>query len=151
MPLYRAVLPGDRLSAAPPSAPTHAPDQGDVDRIITVRFDANTAGEPLLDLRARCSACMTVKIGEQTWPITAPPTSPTADDDGHGGVQRVAAEAARYFNKIQCFCFTRQTLKPGETRRIAGGLLRRSGDCSMIPTLKKLDDHHAVLHVLSGG
>ena len=26
--------------------------------------------------------------------------------------------AAEYFNKIECFCFTQQTLAPGETRRM---------------------------------
>ncbi len=27
-------------------------------------------------------------------------------------------QAGRYFTKIQCFCFTQQTLKPGETARM---------------------------------
>ena len=27
-------------------------------------------------------------------------------------------QAGRYFTKIQCFCFTQQTLKPGETVRM---------------------------------
>ena len=26
--------------------------------------------------------------------------------------------AARYFKKLECFCFTRQELKPGETRQM---------------------------------
>jgi len=30
----------------------------------------------------------------------------------------VPSEAARYFKKIECFCFTRQTLNPGETRQM---------------------------------
>jgi cytochrome c oxidase assembly protein subunit 11 len=28
------------------------------------------------------------------------------------------AQAGVYFKKIQCFCFTQQTLKPGETQRM---------------------------------
>ncbi|MDQ2878405.1 MAG: cytochrome c oxidase assembly protein [Pseudomonadota bacterium] len=28
------------------------------------------------------------------------------------------AEAGKYFKKIQCFCFTQQTLQPGETARM---------------------------------
>jgi len=27
-------------------------------------------------------------------------------------------QAGKYFTKIQCFCFTQQTLKPGETVRM---------------------------------
>ncbi len=28
------------------------------------------------------------------------------------------AQAGKYFTKIECFCFTQQTLKPGETVRM---------------------------------
>ena len=28
------------------------------------------------------------------------------------------AQAGKYFKKIQCFCFTQQTLAPGETQRM---------------------------------
>ena len=28
------------------------------------------------------------------------------------------AQAGKYFTKIQCFCFTQQTLQPGETARM---------------------------------
>ena len=35
---------------------------------------------------------------------------------GHAVPSTAPLEAARFFNKIECFCFTRQVLEPGEER-----------------------------------
>ena len=84
-----------------------------LDREITVRFDANTSGLPW-DFKPVARA-MTMKIGETAqahYTATNLFDTPTA---GRATFNVTPELAGSYFNKVECFCFTDTTLKPGET------------------------------------
>ena len=87
--------------------------KGVVAREMTVRFDSNISGN--LPWQVTPAAPATAKIGEvQTIEFTARNlTNKTIT--GQATFNVVPEAAGSYFNKIQCFCFTEQTLKPGET------------------------------------
>ena len=57
-------------------------------------------------------------------------------------------QVGAYFNKINCFCFTEQTLKAGETREMAVVFYVDPGD-RQGPRPERSQHHHAVLHLLS--
>jgi cytochrome c oxidase assembly protein subunit 11 len=88
-----------------------------LDRKITVRFDANTGpGLPWRfepeqkTIEVRLGEVVTVNylvINETARPITASAT-----------YNVVPLNMGAYFQKINCFCFTEQTLKPGEKREM---------------------------------
>ncbi len=84
------------------------------ERMIAVRFDANTAASLGWKFNA-VQLEMKVKLGEQA--IAHYRATNTTDRQLTGtAVFNVTPVAAGiYFNKIQCFCFTEQTLKPGES------------------------------------
>ena len=87
--------------------------KGVIARQITVRFDSNIDGDlPWQVTPARPS---TDKIGDvQTIEFTARNLS-NKTVTGQASFNVTPEQAGSYFNKIQCFCFTQQTLKPGET------------------------------------
>jgi cytochrome c oxidase assembly protein subunit 11 len=80
---------------------------------IGMRFDANI--HPSLPWRFEPAARERVSLGERTivhytaTNLTARPTT------GRAIFNVTPAQAGGYFNKIECFCFTEQTLKPGES------------------------------------
>jgi cytochrome c oxidase assembly protein subunit 11 len=81
---------------------------------ISVRFDANASTDMGWNFRA-VQSTMTVKIGE---PSMAHYTATNMSSDTVTGTAKfnvTPTSAGIFFNKIQCFCFTKQTLKPGET------------------------------------
>lgn len=84
------------------------------DRIISVRFDANVS--PGLSWRFSPETPeVKVKLGETTtvyYKVTN-----TGDKPATGiATYNVQPDlAGTYFSKLECFCFTEQTLKPGET------------------------------------
>jgi cytochrome c oxidase assembly protein subunit 11 len=81
---------------------------------ISVRFDANASDEMGWNFRAAQST-MKVVIGE---PTMAHYTATNLSSDTVTGTAKfnvTPTSAGIYFNKIQCFCFTKQTLKPGQT------------------------------------
>jgi cytochrome c oxidase assembly protein subunit 11 len=87
--------------------------KGVIDRTMTVRFDSNV--DSGLGWRVVPAQTTTDPIGEvQT--ITYRATNLTSQTVTGTAVFNVTPErAGAYFNKIECFCFTSQTLGPNET------------------------------------
>ena len=85
-----------------------------VDRTITVRFDANVS--PGLPWRFSPETPeVKVKLGETTT-VTYKVTNTGARASTGIATYNVQPDlAGAYFSKLECFCFTEQTLQPGET------------------------------------
>ena len=92
---------------------TSAPTQV-LERKITIRFDSNVSGG-LGWKFAPTERTVDVKIGENRLAFYRA-TNPSDEPVKGTATFNVAPEAAgRYFNKIECFCFTEQLLKAGES------------------------------------
>ncbi len=87
-------------------------------RKVTVRFDSNvSAGLPWRFVPERRT--INVKLGEVVtvyYKVTNEAARLTA---AQAGYNVSPSTVGIYFEKINCFCFTEQTMKPGETRDMA--------------------------------
>ena len=84
-----------------------------LDRDITIRFDANTAGVPWQFQPVARS--ITIKIGETAQAHYSATNKFDRAITGRATFNVQPELAGPYFNKVECFCFTDTTLKPGET------------------------------------
>ena len=84
------------------------------DQTITVRFDANTSAKLNWSFHAT-TAPMNVRIGEQNMAHYQARNTSGETLTGSAVFNVTPPAAGAYFNKIECFCFTEQTLKPGES------------------------------------
>ncbi|QPC94142.1 cytochrome c oxidase assembly protein [Mesorhizobium sp. INR15] len=84
-----------------------------LDREITVRFDANIAGVPW-DFQP-VDRSLTMKIGETVQAHYKATNKFDRAVTGRATFNVQPELAGPYFNKVECFCFTDTTLKPGET------------------------------------
>lgn len=83
-------------------------------RVIDVRFDANTNAH--LPWRFKpAQNKLTVKLGEPRLAFYRAHNNGDETITGTAVFNVTPYKAAPYFSKIQCFCFTEQTLKPGES------------------------------------
>ncbi|MSO75615.1 MAG: cytochrome c oxidase assembly protein [Alphaproteobacteria bacterium] len=96
-----------RVAVAPPAA-------GVVDRDITIRFDANISRELAWSF-VPAQPSLTLKVGEEGLAFYRATNLGTGPLVGTATFNVTPDKAGRYFNKIQCFCFTEQRLEPGET------------------------------------
>jgi cytochrome c oxidase assembly protein subunit 11 len=96
-----------------PQIAEKAPDTATTQK-ITIRFDANVSGE--LDWTFQpAQTTMAVNIGEPYIAKYIAINTSSQSLTGSAVFNVTPTEAGMYFNKIECFCFTKQTLKPGET------------------------------------
>ncbi len=85
-----------------------------VDRVITVRFDSNV--DPQLPWTFYPEQrSVDVRVGENRLIFFRAVNNSKMAITGHASFNVQPDEAARYFTKIQCFCFTEQRLAPGES------------------------------------
>ena len=86
-----------------------------IDHAVDIRFDSNIG--PGLPWRFRVDTTrQSIKAGEthtMTYKVTNTANEPIT---GMATYNVAPAETGRFFNKLECFCFTEQTLAPGETR-----------------------------------
>lgn len=114
VPLYRLFCQATGLNGTTGRA-ERAP--GGVHQQITVAFDTNVA--PNLAWRFLPEAHEdTVDIGARDMAFFSATNTSTKPLTGTATFNVQPDAAGKYFKKIQCFCFTQQTLQPGETQRM---------------------------------
>lgn len=114
VPLYRLFCQATGLNGttnrglAAPGATGHA---------VTVSFDTNVA--PHMPWRFRPEAPSdSVDVGARDMAFFTATNTSDHSITGTATYNVTPEEVGKYFTKIQCFCFTQQTLAPGETARM---------------------------------
>lgn len=83
-----------------------------VDRDVVVRFDGNVQGLPWAFRPEKPQ--VKLKLGETAEVNFIAQNVGSSDTEGTAAFNVQPELAGLYFNKIQCFCFTKQRLRPGE-------------------------------------
>ena len=111
VPLYRAFCQLTGFDGTPRKAEA-APDQA-LDKTLTIRFDANVR-----DLRWDFHTKQTsqvAKIGETKVAFFQVTNRSDKAITGRAVFNVVPEQAGPYFQKLDCFCFSDQTIQPGQT------------------------------------
>ena len=82
-------------------------------KTIVVRFDGNVASGLPWDFGPN-QVTSTIPIGERALATYHARNKSARAITGTAVFNVTPEQAGKYFNKIECFCFTEQTLKPGE-------------------------------------
>ena len=115
VPLYRLFCQVTGFGGTPLRA-----DQVEVQatgKLINVRFDANTNSALPWEFRPERNV-ERVAVGARDMAFYTAKNLSDKPVTGTATFNVTPAQAGQYFTKIQCFCFTEQTLKPGEEIRM---------------------------------
>jgi cytochrome c oxidase assembly protein subunit 11 len=90
---------------------------GGVGDKITVAFDSNVSPKLKWAFKPEVEQ-ETVDVGARDMAFFTATNRDSKPVTGTATFNVTPAQAGKYFTKIQCFCFTEQTLQPGETVRM---------------------------------
>src|SRR6201992_970476 len=94
-----------------------APTSGPIERKIAVRFDSNVAGGLPWKFQPEQTE-INIKIGEVVTVYYTVTNQSARTTTGQAAYNVAPLTVGKYFEKINCFCFTEQTMAPGETRQM---------------------------------
>ena len=119
VPLYRIFCQATGLNGTVARAEASELDfsQAVDGQTMQVRFDANHRGDLPWTFRPE-HPTDSVTIGARDLAIFIAKNNSDHAVTGTASYNVMPDQAAKYFKKIQCFCFTQQTLKPGEQVRM---------------------------------
>jgi cytochrome c oxidase assembly protein subunit 11 len=112
VPLYRAFCEATGFNGAPKRA--QAASGAVLNRTVSVRFDTNVRNLPWDFAPEQPSE--TIRIGSTALAFFKVTNHGSAPITGRAVYNIAPLQAAPYFSKLECFCFTDQTIKPGETK-----------------------------------
>jgi cytochrome c oxidase assembly protein subunit 11 len=95
-----------------------APATAPLARKIAVRFDSNVAGGLPWKFAPEKNE-IDVRIGEVATVYYTVTNQAARTTTGQAAYNVAPLTVGRYFQKINCFCFTEQTMAPGESRQMA--------------------------------
>lgn len=111
VPLYRAFCQLTGFDGTVRKA-DKAPDKV-LDRKLTIRFDANVRELPWSFTASQVS--QEVKIGDTGLAFYKVTNNGKTPMTGRASYNVIPESAGLYFQKLECFCFTDQTIQPGQT------------------------------------
>ncbi|SFS01853.1 cytochrome c oxidase assembly protein [Sphingomonas jatrophae] len=116
VPLYRLFCQATGFNGTTQRADA-VPETTPVGRIVKVRFDGNV--QPDLPWTFRPEQTVErAALGARKMAFFTATNLGSEPITGSAVFNVTPSQAGGYFTKIQCFCFTEQTLKPGETVRM---------------------------------
>ncbi len=117
-PLYRMFCQATGFNGTTQRAESNAAAPGEVvGKIVSVRFDGNVA--PKLKWQfAPEQQTQRVAIGAREMAFFTATNLSDRKLTGHAAFNVTPEQVGKYFTKIQCFCFTEQTLEPHQTVRM---------------------------------
>ncbi len=110
-PLYRLFCEMTGYGGTPRQSaivPAHA-----IDRMMTIEFNADTDPNLPWEFKPR-QRSMNVRIGKQTLAFYTARNVSGRSVTGRAAYNVLPLKAGKYFVKVDCFCFTEQTLKAKE-------------------------------------
>ncbi len=117
VPLYRAFCQATGYGGATQNAAA-APARQVASKLITVRFDASEAPELGWEFRPLV-ASVQVHPGEEKVVAYRATNLTRQPETGTATHNVTPLKAGIYFDKLQCFCFTKQHLEPGQSVDLA--------------------------------
>ena len=96
---------------------TSAPSGAPLGRKIAVRFDANVAGGLPWKFEPEQTE-IEIRIGEVVTVYYTVTNQSARTTTGQAAYNVAPLTVGKYFQKINCFCFTEQTMAPGEVRQM---------------------------------
>jgi cytochrome c oxidase assembly protein subunit 11 len=117
VPLYRLFCQVTGFGGTPLRAEEISSSMQPNGKLISVRFDANTNSALPWSFRPE-ERVQRVAVGARDMAFYNAKNLSDKPVTGTATFNVTPVKAGQYFTKIQCFCFTEQTLKPGEEMRM---------------------------------